>query len=206
MYPVKKCVTTKRGRRSVIYYRCRRASHNGTCDVRQLPAATLEPVIVAELEGLGLEASRWARLAQTAEAQFTAEVQPLVERRAELNRQLERLDSRAQTLLELVEERVIGKEEFAARKQQLETQRAAAHADLAAVDAEIQARDARDIDIQGSLRSIARVSDIYAELEEPAERRRLLETCLDRLIVGDGAVEVHVPVQSAIVITRGRCC
>jgi hypothetical protein len=93
---------------------------------------------------------------------------------------------------------VIGKEEFAVRKQQLEAERATAHADLVAVDAEIETRGARGIDIQGSLRSITRLSDIYAELEGPAERRRLLETCLDRLIVGRGAVELRVPVQPAI--------
>jgi hypothetical protein len=63
-------------------------------------------------------------------------------RRAELNRQLERLDRRARTLFELVEERVIGKEEFAVRKQQLEAERATAHADLVAVDAEIETRGA----------------------------------------------------------------
>jgi len=38
----------------------------------------------------------------------------------------------------------------------------AARADLAVVDAEIEARDARDIDNHGSLRSITRLSDIYA--------------------------------------------
>jgi Recombinase zinc beta ribbon domain len=41
MYPVKNYVTTKRGRHAVLYYRCRRASHTGTCEMRQVPAAGL---------------------------------------------------------------------------------------------------------------------------------------------------------------------
>jgi hypothetical protein len=121
-----------------------------------------------------------------------------------LTRQLERLESRAQTLLELAEERVIGKEEFAARKLQLEAERAAGRTKLAAMDAEIAARAGRGIDIHASVRSIGQLSDVYAELDEPAERRRLLETCVDRLIVGDGVVEVRVPVQPAFVIARRR--
>ncbi len=58
------------------------------------------------------------------------------------------------------------------------------------------------MDVPGALRSIRGLSDIYVELHEPAERRRLLETCLDRLIVGEGAVEIHVPAQPAIVVAR----
>ena len=193
MYPVKNYITTKRGRHSVVYYRCRRASHDGTCDMRQVPASVLKPSVIDHLEMLELEVRGTAGLAQPAEAQFAAEVQPLVERRAELNRQLVRLDTRARTLLELVEERLIGKGEFAARKQHLEAERAAVRADVSSVDAEIDACGARDIDIPGALRSIARLIDIYADLDEPAERRRLLQTYLDPLIVHAGGVEVHVP-------------
>jgi site-specific DNA recombinase len=195
MYPVKNYVTTRGGRHPVVYYRCRRASHNGTCDMPQLPAAALELAVVAELEDLQLETRRWVRLAQAAEAQLSAEVRPLIECRTELSRQIERLESRARTLLELAEEKVIGKDEFAARKRQLELEGAAARARSAAIEAEIEARGTRDADVYGALSSMHRLSDIYAELDEPTERRRLLETCVDRVIVGHGAVELHVALE-----------
>ena len=68
MYPVKNYVTTGRGRHSVVYYRCRRASHNGTCDMRGVPASVLGPAVVAHLELLALEVGGIAGLAQAAEA------------------------------------------------------------------------------------------------------------------------------------------
>jgi hypothetical protein len=168
--------------------------------MRQVPASVLEPAIIAKLEMLELEVDGVTALAHAAEAHFAAEVQPLVKRRSELVRQLERLDARARTLLELVEDRFIGKQEFAARKQHLEAEQLAARADLSAVDAEIDARSARNIDMPSAVRSIARLIDVYTELDEPAERRRLLEASLDRLIVHDGGVELHVPDWTSMLI------
>src|SRR5581483_5363420 len=88
MYPVKNYVDTRRGRHPVVYYRCRRASHAGTCAMRQVPAAVLEPLVVRELRVLGLDPERVAALAAAAEAEFTRDIQPLLGRRAALAAQL----------------------------------------------------------------------------------------------------------------------
>ena len=55
MYPVRNYVTTKEGRRPIVYSRCRRASHNGTCVMRQVTAAVLEPAGLGEPRALLLD-------------------------------------------------------------------------------------------------------------------------------------------------------
>lgn len=193
MYSVKNYVTTRRGRHPVVYYRCRRASHTGTCDMRQLPAAILEPLVEGELRALGLDPARLAALARSAEARFASEVQPLAERRAVLAREMERFEHWAQALMELAEDRLIDKGEFAARRRKREGERAATAQELAAIDAELGARAVATVDVDTALRSLGRLSDVYEELEEVAERRRLLETCLDRLTVHQAGLVVRMP-------------
>src|SRR5581483_5167100 len=123
-------VTTKRGRYRVAYYRCRRAMHKGTCPSKYVPAAIIEPVVVEALCQLGLNPERLRELAGAAQARFEAEVRPLLERREAAARAVERLTSRLDALLELAEDRLVTKEEFAARKARLEGERAARQAEL----------------------------------------------------------------------------
>jgi hypothetical protein len=66
MYGVKNYVTTKRGRYCVRYYKCRRATSMGTCEVKQIPTAVVEPVIVRELRNLSLDQDRVRGLAGAA--------------------------------------------------------------------------------------------------------------------------------------------
>ncbi|GIW07539.1 MAG: serine recombinase [Dehalococcoidia bacterium] len=202
MYPVKNYVDTRQGRRPVVYYRCRRASHAGTCAMRQVPAAVLEPLVVRELRALGLDPERLQALAGAAEAQFAGAVQPLFARRAALAGELERLASRSEALIELAEDRLIGKPEFGARKARLDEERMATAEELATVERELRARAATAIDLAGALAGLERLSDIYDELEDVSERRRLLETCLHRLVVREDCVELHAPAYPTIVVRR----
>nr|MDA8218529.1 recombinase family protein [Dehalococcoidales bacterium] len=200
MHAAKNYVTTARGRYPLVYYRCRRASHNGTCTMRQVPAAALEPVVVRELRTLGLDPDRLRALAGAAKARFQQEVQPLFERREALMRGLDRLGSRAQALLELAEDRLITKAEFVDRKERLEGERQAWEDELAGVEAELEARAATAVDIEGTLASLRRLSDVYEELEEVSEQRRLLEICLGRLVIRPEAVELHPPAYPTLVV------
>lgn len=70
MHAAKNYVTTAQGRYPLVYYRCRRASHKGTCTMRQVPAAALEPVVVRELRTLGLDSEHLRALAGAAKARF----------------------------------------------------------------------------------------------------------------------------------------
>ena len=124
MYPARNYVDTRRGRQPVVYYRCRRATHAGTCATRQVPSAVLEPLVAHELRSLGLDPVRLRALAARAAGRFAADAGLLFERRAALAREAERLTNRDETLLELVEDRLIDKEEFARRRGRLAEERA----------------------------------------------------------------------------------
>ena len=200
MHAAKAYVTTRQRRYPLVYYRCRRASHKGTCTMRQVPAAALEPAVVSELNSLGLDPERLRALAGAAQARFQEEEQPLLQRRDTLVRGIDRLGSRLQALLELAEDRLISKAEFADQKGLLEDERRTWGDELASVEAELEARGTTAIDIEGMLDSLRRLSDVYEELDEVAERRRLLETCLSRLVVYPDTVELHVPAYPTIVV------
>lgn len=58
LYPVKTYVATRQERRPLVYDRCRRASHNGTCDMRPVPVGMIEPLLVRERWALTLPDSR----------------------------------------------------------------------------------------------------------------------------------------------------
>ncbi|MDA8217217.1 MAG: recombinase family protein, partial [Dehalococcoidales bacterium] len=192
MYGVNGYVNSKSGRYCVRYYRCRRASHKGTCSAKQIPAAVIEPVVVEELRKLGLDRERLRMLAGEAQETFQAGLRPLLERREGIVREVERVRSRIESLLELAEDRLISKQEFAARRACLESERADLEAQLATIEAEMMARAASAIDIEGTVRGLRHLGDVFDELEDTSDRRRLLASCLDRVVVRRGALDLHV--------------
>ncbi len=200
MYGMYNAVITKRGRYRVAYYRCRRAMHKGTCPSKYAPAAVIEPVVVKALCQLGLDPERLRELAGEAQATFEAEVRPLLERREAATRAVERLTSRLDALLELAEDRLVTKEEFAARKARLEGERAARQAELTMIEAEIAARSSSVIDVEATARGLRRLGDVFDELEGTIERRALLATCLNRVVVRPGELELHVPAYSVFLV------
>jgi site-specific DNA recombinase len=193
MYGLRNYVATKRGRYRVGYYRCRRASHNGTCAARQVPALVVERVVIDELRRLGLDRERVASLAGEAQATFDAALQGLVERRAAAAAELERVRGRLDALLELAEDRLIGKGEFAARKPRLETERTALERELATLEAEIGARSATVVDVEATVRGLRRLGEVFDELDDVVDRRRLLASCLSRVVLRAGELELRVP-------------
>jgi site-specific DNA recombinase len=206
MYPVRSVVATKYGSHTLVYYRCRRASHAGTCRMRQVPAAVLEPVVARELGMLGLDAARLRSLAAGARSRLTADDGPFLAQHAALQRQLERLASRSGVLLELAEDRLIDREEFRRRKTSLDEERAEAMQQLAAADATMAARPLTATDVEATLASLRQVSDIYGELEEVSERRRLLQACLDRLVVCGDRVQFHLRSYPALIVRLNPEC
>lgn len=192
MYPVKNYVTTKRGRHMLVYYRCRRASHNGTCAMRQVSAAILEETIEGALRGMPLRPALLDSLAGAVRARLDAEIEPLFARRSGLARERDRLDRKGQALLELAEDRLIGKEEFAERRSRLDGERAIVATELTAAEAALAAQGGAIVEPPTILRELRRLSDVLAELEETGERRRLLMTVLDHLVIQEDVVQLHV--------------
>lgn len=193
MYGVYNSVTSKQGRYRVAYYRCRRAMHKGTCASKNVPASVVEPVVVEELGRLGLDQGRLRELAGKAQATFEAEVRQLLARRDVATRALEHLTSRLDTLLELAEDRLITKDEFTARKARLEGERASREAELTMIEAEIANRAASAIDVEATMQGLRHLGEVFGELEGTLERRALLATCLSRVVVRPGELELHVP-------------
>ncbi|GIW07553.1 MAG: hypothetical protein KatS3mg060_2358 [Dehalococcoidia bacterium] len=193
MYGIHSTVSTKRGSYRVGYYRCRRASHKGTCGQRQISAAVIERVVIEELGRLALDRERLVTLAGEAQGAFAAGLRPLVERRAEAAAELERITNRLESLLELAEDRLISKQEFAARKAHLDGERAALEGELAAIEAEVAARAVTAIDVEATMRGLRRLADVFDELRDVVDQRRLLATCLHRVVLKPGALELHVP-------------
>lgn len=192
MYGVKSQVVTKRGRYAVRYYRCRRSALAGTCAVRQIPADVVEPAIVQELRNLGLDRDRVRGLAGEAQATFEATLGPVLERRATVAKELARTADRSAALLELAEDRLIGKAEFASRRAELDGERSALAVELARLDAEARERFSSAIDIEGTLQKLHDLGDIFDELRTVPERRQLLAACLDRAVLKPGEIELHV--------------
>ncbi|MPZ50964.1 MAG: hypothetical protein GEU75_16970 [Dehalococcoidia bacterium] len=193
MYGIYNYVTTKRGRYRVGYYRCRRASHKGTCAAKQVPAAILERAVIEELCRLGLDRDRLAAVAGEAQATIETSLQPLIERRVDVTGELERTRDRLSSLLELAEDRLITKAEYAARKSRLETDQAGVERELANIEVEIASRAAMTIDIDETVRELRRVGDVFDSLEDVIDRRHLLATCLNRVVARPGEIELHVP-------------
>ena len=154
LYGAYNSVTTKAGRYRVAYYRCRRASQKGTCAAKQVPGPVVERVVIAELRRLALDGERVAALAGEAQATFEAGLRRLLARRAEATRASERIAARLDSLLELAEDRLITKAEYAARKARLEGERAAEETELSALGAEIASQSATAIDVGATVRGL----------------------------------------------------
>jgi Recombinase zinc beta ribbon domain len=193
MYGIHSYVPTKRGRYRVGYYRCRRASHKGTCAAKQIPAPVVERIVIDELRRLGLDPGRVAALAGKAQQAYAASLKPLIARRAQASAELERIAGRLGSLLELAEDRLVTKQEYAARRARLEAERAALESELAALEADIAARAATSIDAEATMRRLRRLGDVFDALDDVVDRRRLLATCLSRVVVRQGTLELHVP-------------
>jgi site-specific DNA recombinase len=193
MYGVNSYVTTKKERYCVRYYRCRRASSKGTCGAKHIPAAIVEELVLTELSSLSLNGQRVQELSGEAQSAYASEVRPLLDRRDTVARESERLGNRLESLIDLAEERLITKEEFATRRSQLESQRANLSVDLGRLETEINARLSSMIDVDATLRGLQHLGDVLDELEDVRDRRRLITTCLNRVVVQDGGLELHIP-------------
>ncbi len=74
--------------------------------------------------------------------------------------------------------------------------------ELQAVEAKLAARNTSVDNIGASLASLRRLVDMYDELQEVSERRRLVEACLARVVGGDASIEIHRLAQPTMVVRR----
>lgn len=201
MYASRQYVTTKTAKYPLTYYHCRRAMGQKLCSARSMPATVIEPLVLRELRALAIDSARLHSLAGQAQEHFSAEVEPLLNQRAELGREIDRLARKIEPLLELVEDRLISKEDFQLRKSHIDQERQQATEALTAVDAALRARVETTVDVSETLKSLQRLSDVYDELTTVGEQRHLLKACLDEVVVQPGAIELHVPAYPLLVLS-----
>jgi hypothetical protein len=188
----KPVLNTKLGRYRTVYYRCRRAANQGTCSAKQIPASVVEPLLIGELWKLRLDPKALGEMAGEASLVFEEQMRPLLKRREEGTREIQRIVRRLEALLELAEERLIGKPEYAARRAQLEAELDTLRAAHAEVGRDIAARAQPGAELRGVLATLERLLDVFESLEDIGDRRRLLQQCLSRVVVRQDALEVHV--------------
>jgi transcriptional regulator with XRE-family HTH domain len=162
----------------------------------------VERIVIDELRRLALGPERVAALAGEAQQAYEATLKPLIARRAQASAELERIAGRLSALLELAEDRLVTKQEYAARRARLEAQKAALESELPTLEDDIAARAATSIDPEATMRSLRRLGDVFDALDDVIDRRRLLATCLSRVVVRQGALELHVPAVPLLVGSR----
>jgi recombinase-like zinc beta ribbon protein len=192
MYGISQYVNTKLGRYRTVYYRCRRAANQGTCSAKQIPASVVEPLLIGELWKLRLDPKALGDMAGEASQVFEEQMRPLLKRQEEGAREIQRIARRLEALLELAEERLIAKPEYAARRAQLEAELDTLRAAHAEVERDIAARAQPGAELRGVLATLERLLDVFESLEDIGDRRRLLQQCLSRVVVRQEALEVHV--------------
>lgn len=147
---------------------------------------------VQALQQLSIDRSQFEAVTEEARETFAAAFRPLTEQGEEAARELERLRSKLASLLELAEDRLISKEEYAARKARLEGDREALEERLNGLDAELAARADTTVDIDGVVAGLRHLRDVYDVLEDVAERRRLLASCVSQVVVKPAELELHL--------------
>ncbi len=65
--------------------------------------------------------------------------------------------------------------------------------ELATLEAEIGARRASVVDVEATVRGLRRLGDVFDELDDVVDRRRLLGRCLSRVVLRPGEIELRVP-------------
>ena len=169
MYGISQYVNTKLGRYRTVYYRCRRAANQGTCSEKQIPALAVEPLLIGELWKLRLDPKALGDMTGEASQVYEEQMRPLLKRREEGTREIQRIVRRLEALLELAEERLIGKPEYAARRAQLEAELDTLRAAHAEVERDIAAREKPGAELRGVLATLERLLDVFESLDQATE-------------------------------------
>jgi hypothetical protein len=97
-------------------------------------------LLISELWKLRLNPEALDDMAGDASGAFEEQMRPLPKRAEESAREIQRVIRRLEALLELAEERLIGKDEYASRRTQLEAELTSLHAAQREAEQEIAAR------------------------------------------------------------------
>jgi len=168
------------------YYRCWGHSAKGAtvCPGNTIDLQYLEDVIVAELRNISLDPFRLRSRLEDVAREAGEELQPLLSEQRRLQDELRRIDGKLHRLLELYEDALIGKEEFAARRVELDRDRQG----LRDVATRLGSSPVGAVDFEASVSSLRDLAGVYEQLDFEG-RRVLLCNVLSRVIVADREIQ-----------------
>ncbi|MFI5342155.1 MAG: recombinase family protein [Candidatus Methylomirabilales bacterium] len=175
------------------YYRCWGHSAKGAtvCPGNTIELEYLEDVIVAELRNISLDPLMLRSRLEEVAREAGEELQPLLSEQRRLQDELRRIDGKLRRLLELYEDALIGKEEFAARRAELDRDRQELETGLKDVATRLGSSPVGAVDFEASVGSLRDLAGVYEQLDFEG-RRALLCNVLSRVIVGDGEIQYGV--------------
>jgi site-specific DNA recombinase len=122
---------------------------------------------------------------------FEQEVKPLLDRQKLMQQSLAKVEKRAQRLLGLYEDELIGKQEFAKEKAALDSEKRFLEGELGALQEKINANDLANFDFQSTLSSIHNLAEVFEELDHQ-QRKELLRTVINKIEVGKHHLDCQI--------------
>ena len=175
------------------YYRCNGHISKGSafCSGNTIDAKFVEGAVLEELKNLSVNPEMLQDRAVEFKMRFDQEVKPLLDQQKILQQSLDRMEKKEQRLLELYEDGLINKGEFAKRKESLIAEKKLLKREVEEVDQKVYSNDLANFDLQSSLSSIRNLAEVFEELDLQ-ERKELLRTVVSKIEVGKHHLNCHI--------------
>jgi hypothetical protein len=175
------------------YYRCNGHISKGVafCRGNTVDARFVERIISEELKNLSMNPDRLREKVEDFKTTYAHEVKPLLDQQKGIQQCLTKIMKKEGRLLELYEDGLIGKEEFAKRKGELDTEMKALEKEMEEVEQKIYSNDLANFDLPTILSSVHNLAEVFEELDLQ-ERKELLRTVISKVEVGKHHLDCHI--------------
>ncbi|MBI3781326.1 MAG: recombinase family protein [candidate division NC10 bacterium] len=180
------------------YYRCwgHTAKGKSQCPGNTIDLSYLESLVTNELQHVAVDHSQLKSQLDEVARDTKRDVQTLLTQHARLSDTLGRAEMKSQRLLELYEDGLIDKIQFASRRQTLEQDLHRRQTQLEHLNQRLQVAPLSTLDLDASLASLKTLASVYQELPDEEKRRTLLRTVLSRIVVADHNIQMGIFVNS----------
>jgi len=183
----------KKDGREYFYYRCNGSITRGksVCEGRTIEGNLLESLLVQELYKLAINPEQILEKAQDYVKEFKATLQPRLDRRASIKKDVEKCETSIQQTLELYHEGVINKEQFIKDKKKIDRRMEKLQNEFINLQREMEVSDIQHYDLEASIRALRNFGEVYDNLG-PDDQRLLLAHLLDSIVVYDHHFEYSI--------------
>jgi len=182
-----------KSRRIYQYYRCNGHISKGAafCPGNTVNARFVEGLILEELKNLSTDPDRLREKVEDFRVKFDQEVKPLLDQQKGIQQCLTKIGKKEERLLELYEDGLIEKGEFAKRKGELDAERRIVESEMEEAEQKIHSNDLANFDLQNILSSVHNLAEVFEELDLQ-ERKELLRTVIGKVEVGKHHLDCHI--------------